>query len=528
MSIRSDPLSAPRIVTEPLGGSALARAVVAGALGADVAPPLPRAVDAWRRRIGEVQAGGSPSWLDALRGAFGGHGGAIARLERTVAAGGVVVTTGQQAGLFGGPIYTWSKAVGALALADALERETGVPVAPIFWAATDDADFTEADHTTILVDGAARTLRTGRAPAPGTPMSAAALGDVSPLLHELRAACGSMAYAHAWHAVEAAYTGGSVGGAYVTLLRALLEPLGIAVLDSSHREVRAAGHRLLRLALERAAQVEAALEARHAWLSGAGFDAQVADVAGLSTVFVHEDGIKRRVPVKESARLAKAAESSALSPNVLLRPVMERAILPTVAYVAGPGELAYFAQVSAVAGALDAPQPLAVPRWSCTVVEPAVDRALARLGVGLDDMADATAIEGRVARAEVPVDVRAALEQLRASLTTGLDVFHAAERASDGGPLLADTVVDGTGRQIAFRLDRMERRLVAAAKRRGSDALRDLALARASLWPEGHRQERTLNFIPLLARYGPDLWTQMREAAGVHAASLIAGTPREA
>lgn len=520
-------MSTPRIVAEPIGGSALSRAVQGGTLDASIALPAPRSAAEWKARAASTAAQAPVGWLDALRDAFGGAGHDLDRLARVADRGGVVVTTGQQAGLFGGPVYTWTKAIGALALANAIERATGTPAAPVFWAATDDADFAEASATYVVSDGGVRRLASHRAPAAGTPMALAPIGDLSGPLRDLRAACGSLAFERAYAAVEQAYrASATVGSAYVTLLRAILEPLGIAVLDSSHPAVRVAGQSVLRRALDRAPEVAAALDARHAALVALGYEPQVADVTGLSTVFVHEAGLKRRVPVGEAAAVRAAAAADALSPNVLLRPVLERAILPTVAYVAGPGELAYFAQVSAVAGALDAAQPVAVARWSCTIVEPAVDRALSRLGIGLDDLTQGAALEGRVARAGLSDDVRAGLDDLRAALRDGLASLSARDEGTTGGALLPGAVVEGAARQIGFRLDRLERRLVAAAKRRGSDALRDLRLAQAAILPDGHRQERTLNFIPFLARYGDALIAAMRESAAGHAERVVAGAPR--
>ncbi|HEU4988980.1 MAG TPA: bacillithiol biosynthesis BshC [Gemmatimonadaceae bacterium] len=517
-------MSVPRIVTEPIGGSALSRAVQSGALDASIAAPAPRTVDQWKARAASVAAQAPEGWFGALRDACGGAGHVLDRLERIAGQGGVVVTTGQQAGLFGGPVYTWTKAIGALELADAIERATGVPAAPVFWAATDDADFAEASATYVAVEGAVRRLVSEHAPPAGTPMALAPIGDLSGPLRDLRAACGSLAFARAWAAVEQAYRApATVGSAYVALLRAMLEPLGIAVLDSSHPTVRAAGEGVMRRALERASAVGAALDARHAALVGLGFDPQVSDVSGLSTVFVHEAGVKRRVPVAEAAGVRATAAAVALSPNVLLRPVMERAILPTVAYVAGPGELAYFAQVSAVAGALDAAQPVAVPRWSCTIVEPPVDRALSRLGIGLDELTQGAALEGRVARAGLPDEVRAGLDDLRAAVRDGLAALSARDARTPGGALLPGAVVEGAARQVGFRLDRLERRLVAAAKRRGSGALRDLRLAQAAILPGGHRQERTLNFLPFLARHGDALIAAMRASAAAHAQRLVSG-----
>ncbi|OYV71838.1 MAG: hypothetical protein B7Z72_06090, partial [Gemmatimonadetes bacterium 21-71-4] len=437
-------MSVPRVVTESLGGSALARAVQAGSLDARIAVRAPAGVDAWRARAREVAGSASRGWFPMLREAFGASGAALDRLERVATGGGAVVTTGQQAGLFGGPIYTWSKALGALAMADAIQRETGVPTAPVFWAATDDADYAEASYTYVIVDGRVERLVAADEPATGTPMALAALGDVGPQLRRLREGCGSMSYELAYTAAESSYGGRTtVGGAYVALLRGLLEPLGIAVLDASHPAVRHAGAKMLDSALQRAGDVAAALDARHAWLTASGYTPQVADVAGLSTGFVHEGGRKRRVPLEEAAAVGRSARPDGLSPNVLLRPVVERAVLPTVAYLAGPGELAYFAQVSAVAEALDAAQPLAVPRWSCTIVEPAVDRALARLGTGLDDLKDGGALTARAARDAVPDRVQGALDDLRRALREGLGALAEGDGATPGGPLLSDAVVAG-------------------------------------------------------------------------------------
>jgi bacillithiol synthase len=287
--------------------------------------------------------------------------------------------------------------------------------------------------------------------------------------------------------------------------------------------VRRAGAETLRLALERADEVAAALQAQHERLAGQGFEPQVADVPGLSTVFVSEHGLKRRVPLAEAMSVARMAAPAALGPNVLLRPVLERRVLPTAAYVAGPAELAYFAQVGAVADALGAPPPVAVPRWSCTIVEPAVDRALVRLGVEPGALRDAAGVESRVAREEMPAPVRDALARLREAVAERMADLAARDRATAHGPLLPDAVVSGAGRQLAFQIDRLERRLAAAVKRRGTERLRDLRGAQDALWPGGHRQERTLSFIPFLARYGEALWQQMREGAAAHAERLVRG-----
>jgi uncharacterized protein YllA (UPF0747 family) len=200
--------------------------------------------------------------------------------------------------------------------------------------------------------------------------------------------------------------------------------------------------------------------------------------------------------------------------------VVERFLLPTVSYVGGPGEIAYFAQVSAVADALGAEQPMVVPRWSCTLVEPHIAELLGRYRLRPDDFADPHAVETRLAREAWPAGVARALEHLRRDLAERLAGVRASLQELDG--MAPSATVDGTGRALEWRLGRLERRISAAVKAREVALMRDLATVRGSLYPGGNRQERALNLIPLLARHGVGLLDSMREVAAVHARTLVA------
>ena len=149
----------PRIVTQPLAGNPLAAAVIAGNPPPGWYEPVPTDAASWRERLKSVRSDFPDNWLAKLAPAFEATGKAKERLEASGGGRGVVVTTGQQPGLFGGPIYTLSKALSALAVADALQEATGTPVAPVFWAATDDTDFKEASSTVVSIPGGAQLLR---------------------------------------------------------------------------------------------------------------------------------------------------------------------------------------------------------------------------------------------------------------------------------------------------------------------------------------------------------------------------------
>ncbi|MES2522197.1 MAG: bacillithiol biosynthesis BshC [Gemmatimonadota bacterium] len=534
--------SALHVRTVPLGGSRLSVALQSvaqrtGASGDDAADSTqlpqwllerPGTVDGWRARATDVRSRqGTPDWHVALAPAFAATGAAAGRLSRA-AAHGVVITTGQQPGLFGGPAYTWTKAMSALALADRLEAALGIPVAPVFWAATDDADWAEAAVTHLLTTDGLQTVQLPGPATDGVAMMDVPLGDVSVALASLRAACGSAASASVLDEVESAYVPhATIGAAYLQLLRALLEPLGIAVLDASHAATRAAADPFLRRALVRAAAVANRLSARSEDIRAAGFAPQVETLDNLSLVFRTSlgregrgmDRVRERVPVVDAPRVAREAEPGTLGANVLLRPVLERCLLPTIAYVAGPGEFAYFAQIGPIAEALEAEASLPVPRWAGEIIEPRSARVRERLGITEAMLRDPHEAETFIARVAMPDDVQDALERLRVTLDAQIRAVGSAVDGADS--LVHPAVVDGLGRDVTHRLERFERRALAAVKRRESTLMRDVAHVRAAYRPMGASPERVLNLVPVLARHGTGVFALLRREAEAHADRLL-------
>jgi uncharacterized protein YllA (UPF0747 family) len=406
-------------------------------------------------------------------------------------------------------------------LADRIERETGIPAAPVFWAATDDGDFAEASWTAVANEGKVERLTIPRRGNDGVVMAEMPLGDTSEQFELLMAAAGSAPHGNYLDALRMAYQPDvTIGQAYVRFLRTLLEPHGIAVLDAWHPATRAAARPCLVDALRRAPAIDEALALRMVAIERAGFRAQVARVPRLSLVFRSLAGVKERIPIAQATDVAQRADSI-LSANVLLRPIVERRILPTVAYVAGPGEIAYFSQVSAVADALGVAAPLAVPRWSATVVEPAVDRRLGRLGMVLEDIRTPHDAERRIGDRAMPASMRDALAGLRQDLAERFKTLEAESSALDH--LVPERVIEGARHQMLHRVDRLERRLRAAARGRATEAVNDIASVRAALRPDNQPQERRLNPVPMLARHGDLLLAQLKAGAAMHAGSLVGG-----
>jgi uncharacterized protein YllA (UPF0747 family) len=174
-------------------------------------------------------------------------------------------------------------------------------------------------------------------------------------------------------------------------------------------------------------------------------------------------------------------------------------------------------------------RPLAIPRWSGTVVEPHIQRLLDRYALDLEALHAPGSAEGAVARQAIPREVLTALDGVRAAGASAIAELTDALHAS-GSPQLPPAVLAGAARDMERRAARLERRVVAAAKREQAGAMRDLSTLRAALLPGGKPQERALNLLPLLARHGPALLSAVRASATEYAREIVgsdAPAPRE-
>ena len=433
----------------------------------------------------------------------------------------LVVTTGQQPGLFTGPLYTIYKAISVAALARRLEAEWQRPVVPVFWLATDDHDFAEANRAAWpAADGSLRhvTLRERAADAVMAPMYREPLGtDILAALTALRADLPGDGFAEetmAW--LERHYRPEfTVGGAYSGALAELVAPFGVVCMDAGCCSLKQLAAPVMMRALAQAETIEAPLIPLAARLANEGEDPGVAVGDGAALVFLDGaqgrdrlvragDGFRTRrggemYSTAELAAIA-AGEPERLSPNVLLRPVVESAVLPTVAYVAGPGELRYLALTAPVYAALGVDRQLPVARWSGLVVEPRVQRVMAKFNLNAEDLLGPDGvIESRIARSQLPEGVTATVARLRNALKEEYSSLAAAAVGID--PTLEKTVEGARGNAVRG-VDEIEKKLVQHLKKRSETELSQVARARNLVRPDGKPQERVFTVAPFLARYG--------------------------
>ncbi len=428
------------------------------------------------------------------------------------------IVTGQQAGAFGGPLYTLLKAITAIQLARKIGREQQADVVPVFWVDAEDHDWEEIASCTVLDPSfQPQTVTLPKPEGAGErPVAALTLDErIDPSLDALGAALGATAFtADLMAALRAAYRPGTgVADAFARLFDSLLGPHGLVVFDASDPAAKPFVADLFAREIRDAGRTASLAATAGDALAALGHAPQVTPQADTAALF-HVDGVRRQIRRQDDGLAvgddrftvdALAAEATAspqhFSPNVLLRPIVQDRLFPTVAYVAGPSELAYLGQLRGVYENFGIPMPLMYPRATATIVDSATARFLGRYDIPFDDLQrqDESALN-RLLEAQIPVSVETALRDAEAALAETMARVIEALPAVD--PTLAGAA-RSTQSKMEHELKGLRGKMIQAAKRRDETLRRQFTRTQAQVFPLGHLQERTLGIVYFLNRYGP-------------------------
>ena len=475
--------------------------------------------------------------LRAQQAALPASSARAANLEALCAGHTAVVATGQQVGLFLGPLYSFYKAASAVAVARALEAESGVRTVPLFWLQTEDHDFAEIAAATVAgADGAPLRLAL-HDEAPSEARASVAqrrLGpEVDDLLETLAEALHpSPAATETLALLRAHYRPGQpLAAAFAGLLGALFAEEGLLILDPRVAPIATLAAPIYRAAIDGAQAIERRLEERRDALDAAGFDEQIPARPGCALVFFHRvsalgprfrlarqppggrapddgwalSGCDEIVPGELVAE-ALARDPLRFSTSALLRPIVQDTLLPTAAYVGGPAEVSYFAQLGPLYDHFQLAPPLIVPRARFRCLDAHSRRLLSELSLSPDDLArpraelvarlpaarppgapDPAALAGR-ARDEIVPRVAELADAIAAALPADQNLARAAAR---------------TRATVKVALDRLTNRYARQLAERDGVALARLGRLEAALAPGGHPQERVYAWPWLAGRHGP-------------------------
>jgi bacillithiol biosynthesis cysteine-adding enzyme BshC len=447
----------------------------------------------------------------------------IARFRRGASA----VVTGQQVGLFGGPLFSTFKALSTVKLA-AEASKAGFESVPVFWLATTDHDLEEINHVSVLgPDGSLQNLVAPTRGVPDAPVGSITFGpEIEPVVE---AAVALLGESDATGFLRDSYRPGeNFGSAFARLFSRMFADWGVVLLDASDPELDQIAQPIYRAAIERAAELDDALLARGKELEARGYHQQVKVTPSSTLLFTVRDGA--RIPVHRRSNGGGAASDflvrdekitqaellrhieggpAGFNPNVLLRPVVEDYLLPTVAYVGGAAEVAYFAQAAVVYQALLGRITPIVPRFSGTIVEAKPQALLERYHLSVPDTFCAPdELQQKLAKHALPADLQTSFEQADNSLKKSLGAIRESLERLD--KTLVEAAANA-GSKMQHQLEQLRSRAARAELRQSEMLGRHAELLSNALYPNRILQERGIGGICFVARHGMDLLRSLDE-----------------
>ena len=438
----------------------------------------------------------------------------------------LAVVTGQQAVLFGGPLYVLYKALAAMELARHMSETLKTKVVPVFWVASDDHDFAEIRATTHM-DGNSelKTLRYEPAVEPNLQPASTIILDqtIDPLAKSVR----DMLPPSPWRdevcdAMVAAYRpGDSISAAFSKLLQHFLP--GLVIMDPAVPALKA----LMRPVIDReiaelspTSRLAAGIGEK---LLAAGYHQQVpVRASGFLNLFLVTDGKRRALGVSDKgievrggnqvmskeellARIAASPEDA--SPGVMLRPLAQDYLLPTIAYIGGPAEVAYHAQIGPSYAHFGVPRPVIFPRPSFSLVDAATARAMEAEGLSFEELqTDTETLLARAAR-EANSEVGRSFAESRAAIEAAFGSVETTLAKLD--PTLRGATQSALGRAL-HQMEGLQEKALRTMKRQDATRAERMRRTRDFIFPGGALQERGVSWISLLAKYGPPIIDDIR------------------
>ena len=441
--------------------------------------------------------------------------------------GAFAVVTGQQVGLFGGPMFAIYKALTAVKLAEE-STLAGIDAVPVFWLATYDHDLAEVNHVALpSPDGAMQVLTTPSHGVTGAQVGAVNFGDeINPVVEQAVALLGET---EAAQFIRDCYrVGETLGTAFARLYAKIFAEWGVIVLDPSDPELSRIAQPIYRTVVERSGELAKALLDRGKALERAGYHQQVKVTESSVLLFTTRNGartpISRRV-VGSTTEFVIDGEAAAekltqdeliteidehperFSPNVLLRPIVEDYLLPTLAYTGGAAEAAYFGQAGVVYEALLERVTPILPRFSATLIEPKMQRLLEKHGLAITDVfAGPEELRKEIAAKHLPHDLQAAFDEAKKSFEDNFSLVK--EKLEKLDKTLVDAA-ETSRSKMQHQLEKLYSQAARAEAQKGEVVSRHAELLSESLYPEKGLQERGVGGIYFLARYGSDLLHQL-------------------
>ena len=433
------------------------------------------------------------------------------------------VVTGQQVGLFGGPLMSLFKIASALAITKQVQQ-AGIDCVPVFWLATEDHDLDEVNQSLFLShDFRLVPFHASTAGAAGSPVAQIRFAQGTNTL--VTRAAELLGDSLATDFLRQSYAeGDTFSNAFARLYTRIFAQQGLILLDPADAELHSIATPLFRDALRRSAELDQAVLERNRELHDRGYHEQVKVTRESTPLFALAEGVrtpvhranggftigKQRYSGEELEQWVQA-EPGAFSANVLLRPVLQDYLLPTLAYIGGPAEIAYFAQAAVMYEKLLGRITPILPRMSATLIEPRVGRLLDKYQVKLPELFHGECeLRDCIAARMLPSELKENFELARSAVQVNLHRVSASLRKLDS------TLVEAAERaasKVRYQVDRLEKRAAHAELRRNELLARHAAQIENALYPNKSLQEREIAALYFYAQHGPELINRLVDLA---------------
>jgi len=443
----------------------------------------------------------------------------LANIEKLRAGNCVAAVTGQQPGLLGGPLYTMYKALTAIRLARLISERCGAQCVPIFGNASDGHDADE--YATVLMppvnNGPARR-RLADVPESASAFDVKVTRECAKIIGEFEAALPKTEFRReVFETLRSAYEG-NLAESFSRLMLRLLSKQGLILMEP--RLFRSEAAHIIARELETHGESSRAIREAGQRLKDAGYAPPFTGDEGVK-VLIYENGRRQRLRAEGSGFRTREKEYSVwellgllgreperFTPDAALRPVTQDALLPTAAYVAGPTEIAYYAQLKQAYEFFEVPMPVIYPRASGTLVENNISKYLGNFGINLREFLNGTQPPEDVGHPERNGRVEKEFAELLTEI--GKHLGELREMTLKYEPTL-EKPFEKVERNIKSELEKLRDKAVGAQLNRLGIGRRQWSRICEALMPQGKLQERAETVIPWLCKYGRELLDELVE-----------------
>lgn len=450
---------------------------------------------------------------------------ALKNIERLKKDDTLAIVTGQQLGLYGGPLYTIFKTISAIHLAQQLEEQFEKPVVPVFWLADEDHDYDEVRSITVLdnneVEVFALPPKNNHVPTVAEIIIPDALNEVR---DQLKKSLYNTDFSNdLWALLDDCFSpGNTFAKAFGLFISRLFSKHGLVLAGSNEPEVKNLTAEYFKTSIRKADSIRQSLETQSQKI-GEEYHKQVTlydsnlfyldENSGRTKISRNGDGWETDTNIKwNTQELIDEIDHhpARFSPNVFLRPILQDVLLPTIGYVAGPGETAYYGQMKSMYRCFDLEMPIIFPRLSATLIEPAIDRIFNELPFDFHEYGN------RIEDLESDYVSRTEQYDIEGIFKDWIDE---AEQKTDQkkkdiaqiDPTLEAAAEKATSTYIN-ELNKLKGKVYRSVKKQDETQLKRIHRLKANLFPANGLQERTIAAIFYMNKYGVDIWDKLLNA----------------